>query len=63
MKKRITAGMRVMLKKGPARGMRGTVTDDSNGRTVRWDSAIITVPDGFESKHDESELAELVEVP
>ena len=63
MKKRITAGMRVMLKKGPARGIRGIVTDDSKGRTVRWDPATITVPAGFESRHDESELAELLEVP
>lgn len=61
MGKLIRRGMRVMLKSGPAAGICGTVIDDYNGRQVRWDSAIITVLDGFESRHSESELTRIIE--
>lgn len=61
MGRRIRKGMRVMLKCGPARGLCGTVIDDHDGRTVRWDPTIIMVQEGLESIHHELELTRVIE--
>ena len=62
MRKQIRKGDRVMLIAGPARGIRGTVVKDGDDlKAVRWDAAIITVPDGFESIHEAKHLAHLIE--
>ena len=48
----IGKGTRVKLVDGsPAQGICGTVIEDGPFKTIQWDAAIITVPEGFTSKY------------
>ena len=52
MSNQIKTDMRVRLADGgPGQGVYGTVINDEGFKTVRWDAAIITVPDGYTSMH------------
>ena len=57
MSRQIKKGMRVQLRDGsPAQGIYGTVIDDGPFKTILWDAAIITVPEGYTSEYRPRDL-------